>query len=163
MNKLTIAFVIIVAAFIVYFSFFARTNPVVPTSLEQQTPSARSQVLDTSPEYQFLNFQSAGASPEDQKKHNDQVVQRAKESDHLSITECKADPLVLKVRAGTSFQIKNNDAIMHYISFGSTHIELPASKAITIIPAKTFAGMSGSVAYYCDRYRENSGIFLIEK
>lgn len=81
----------------------------------------------------ILNPPPATASAEKKKKHAEIVTKLAKEGNLVEIKDCKPTPLVLQVKQGSEFKIKNNDNVNHNIIIDSEHAyELPTNNQLTI-------------------------------
>ncbi len=97
----------------------------------------------------ILNPPSAEASRAAKDKHMQIVAKLAKVGDILEIKDCQPNPLVLQVKQGSEFKIKNNDNVKHKIIFDEENkYKIPANGQLTI--KADFKYGSGDYGYVCE-------------
>lgn len=103
----------------------------------------------TDPKNFLLNPPKEGSSKDLFQAHAQIVATYANEAKFLEIKDCKPNPLVLKVKQGSKFEIKNMDNVKRKIIIDSQHfydIEANDSRTITA----QFKYGTGDYGYVCD-------------
>lgn len=120
------------------------TSPTSSPSDKQLLPS------DLTYEERFILTPPEKDASEEAKKAHAQVVSNlAKETKFLEIKKCKPNPLVLKIKEGSQFEIKNMDNVKHRIIFDSLHYyDIPANGNKTI--TAQFKYGTGDYGYVCE-------------
>ncbi len=123
-----------------------------PRSTASPTPSIKPRLLppNLTDDEKFILFPpSVDASRSAKQKHANTVAKLAKVGDNLEIKDCQPSPLVLQVKQGSDFKIKNNDNVKHKIIFDEEHIyELPANNSQTY--KAQFKYGTGDYGYVCE-------------
>ncbi len=128
-------------------------NQQKPKSSSQITPSPSTapKLLSTNltaEERFILDPPSVEASRSAKQKHAQTVAKLAKMGNTIETKNCQPAPLVLQVKQGSEFKIKNNDNTQHYIIFDEEHIyKIPANGDLTI--KAQFKYGTGDYGYVC--------------
>lgn len=102
----------------------------------------------TAEEKFILQPPTADASRSAKDKHAQTVVKLAKPGNALEIKDCQPTPLVLQIKQGSEFTIKNNDNVHHKIIIDEEHIyQLPANSSLTT--KAQFKYGRGDYGYVC--------------
>lgn len=120
-----------------------------PTTIPTPSIQPRPLLLNLTAEERFiLHPPSAEASRSTKQQHAQTVAKLAKISDTLEINNCQPTPLVLEVKFGSEFRIKNNDKIDQKIIFDQDERhKIPANNS-AIIKADFKYG-TGDYGYVC--------------
>lgn len=89
------------------------------------------------------------ASQDQQKQFFDLVSKTAKTSDALDISQCKPNPVVMKVKYGGTFPAKNTDSVPHRIVFDKDHVYTIPANGQTAVEVN-FGKAAGIYGYGCD-------------
>lgn len=90
------------------------------------------------------------ATQEAKKAHAQVVANLAKEAKYLEIKDCKPNPLVLKIKEGSQFEIRNMDNVKVKIIIDSLHsYDIPPNGNKTI--TAQFKYGTGDYGYVCER------------
>jgi len=136
-----------------------------PKSSSKMVPTVRSSPTSTSEQtYTFqdenslLDYISTQKNPTpDQIRNYFQALDRfAKVGEIVTINNCKASPIALKVGLGKEFNILNNDQVEHAIKFPKKLFTLNAGQKLTLLADDLNIG---SYAYLCDG--QSSGIIFV--
>lgn len=115
-------------------------------------PSAQPGLLPTtlSDDEKFILFPpSADASKSAKEKHAQIVAKLAKQSDTLEIKDCQPTPLVLLVKQGSKFTIKNKDSAAHNFVIDEEHqYKVSANGSLEIVAQFKYG--TGDYGYVCE-------------
>jgi hypothetical protein len=154
--KFVIAALALVAIFLGYKIYSLQTDSVVESSTDtdsqvSETEYTNTDVLKTpridSPESEKIGF-------------SDLVRSKAVESSVLNISQCKADPIAIAVKAGSMLTLKNNDSVARTLSFGAEEVFKVEAKSTRSIKIDKQVDMI--YAYGCDGSQGPIGMMLIK-
>lgn len=113
--------------------------------------STQPRLLSTSlsDDEKFILFPpSADASKSAKKKHAQIVAKLAKQNDTLEIKDCQPTPLVLLIKQGSKFTIKNDDSTAHNFVIDEEHqYKIPANGSLEIVAQFKYG--TGDYGYVC--------------
>ena len=111
-------------------------------------------------EKEALQTPPKGASEAAKKAHFEKVIPLAVESDTLDVGKCIGKPVVLKVKAGAAFTVRNNDERDHTIQMSDKlQFIIPAHGTKMITPEFDYG--PGVYGYGCDNSQSAAGIFFV--
>ncbi len=114
-------------------------------------PSVQPQLLPSNltDDEKFILFPPpADASKSAKEKHAQIVAKLAKEGDFIEIKNCQPTPLVLQVKQGSKFTIKNDDSIAHNFIIDEEHqYKVPANGNLEIVAQFKYG--TGDYGYIC--------------
>lgn len=124
---------------------------------EPQPAPAKSAPEDRS----TLSFILSEHSEEEKERFYDYVSSMAKSVEYLDVTNCYSNPLVLKVKAGAGFKIRNqgSDDRTVIFTFDNAPVTVPANNTATIDAAPS--AVNGLFGYKCDLSGEARAGFLL--
>ena len=114
------------------------------------SPSAQSSTYPqmTDDERLILYPPAVDASKSAKQKHAQTVKKLAKEGSILEIKNCQPTPLVLQVKIGSKFIVKNSDSVAHTILIDEEHqYQIPANGNIEV--TAQFKYGTGDYGYVC--------------
>lgn len=127
-------------------------HKIKPSTDPAPSPSPQPKLLsDTlTPDEKFiLNPPPADASRSAKKKHAEVVAKLAKETPMLEIKNCQPNPLVLQIKQGSEFKIKNYDTVERRIFVDGSHVYKIPAKGEQNIKAEFKYG-TGDYGYVCE-------------
>lgn len=121
----------------------AKTSPA-------PSPQAKLMPSNLSEDEKFiLNPPSPDASASAKQKHAQTVAKLALVRNQVEIKDCQPTPLVLQVKQGSEFTVKNSDNTSHTLTFDEDHnFKIPAN-GLTTIKAEFKYG-TGDYGYVCE-------------
>lgn len=145
--------ILIGIALLLGFAILNQQKAKLPSfSTASPSPAATPKLLPsnlTEDERFILSPPSADASRSAKQKHAKIVAKLAKIGDTLELNDCKPTPLVLQVKQGSEFKIKNNDKTDKKIIFDEDNrFKIPANGQLTIKAAFKYG--SGDYGYVCE-------------
>jgi hypothetical protein len=169
--------VLIVVAIGLGIAIYVQRNPSVfekQASSEVEVPQPTATLKDfrplrtlpkdlTADERSILQAPQAD-DPVSKKEAHFQIVNKlAQEADVLNINKCeKPSPLVLSLKYGQEFKVKNDDSIPHSIIIDKNHIYKIDANSTVSFKADFGRGL-GAYGYLCEKYAGIVGFFLVEK
>ncbi len=114
----------------------------------------------TPAEQEVLKTPQRNATEAERKAHFEKVIPLAKEAEFLDISTCLGDPVVMRIKQGGKFTVRNNDTREHIIQMNEKlQFAVPAegSKEITA----DFGFGPGTYGYGCDNSAGAAGIFFV--
>ena len=108
-----------------------------------------------------LKTPGPNASTAERQKHFELALSAAQAATTLQITSCKSNPTVLRTKNGSTFKVKNNDAVEHVLLFDKDHIYKLGANSTTSIKAD-FGRGAGLYGYGCDKSSEAAGLIFVE-
>ncbi len=166
-NTKIITIILVVIAVVLLMFIFKPNLPEnitqSPTTSPTPTPRQINQNLTQDENKLLSQVPTQGSSPEELMAHYNLAVKLAVSSSQLEIGGCEVKPLVLKVKDGSSFTIKNSSGEDRSISFDADNtIFVPAGK--THVQQVKFKNGPGLYGYGCDfpDIRQAAGFVLVE-
>ncbi len=138
--------------------FYGKNKAINPTPLTYQTKPATSTQSANQPKLsqQTISFNDEGSllkyidlsnpTKEQSMKFFETLERVAKLSDVVTISQCKASPVAVKVKLGNDIKVINNDKVDYTLIRATKQYSLPAGQTITI--KGDFGG--GAHGYRCD-------------
>ncbi len=122
------------------------TSPIIT----QSPPQLKALSKDLTYEERFiLHPPQVEASATAKQKHAKMVAKLASASASLEITNCEPKPVVLKVKKGNKFTVKNNDKHPHKIMLDEkTSFEIPANGSLIVTADFNYG--TGDYGYVCE-------------
>lgn len=121
-------------------------------SASSPAPSIQPKLLPSNltDDEKFILFPpSVDASKSAKEKHAQIVAKLAKMGDSIEIKDCQPTPLVLQVKQGSKFTIKNGDTTSHNIVIDEEHqYKIPANGNLEIVAQ--FKYSTGDYGYICE-------------
>ena len=108
-----------------------------------------------------LKTPGPNASKEAKRAHFLLAQQLAKEVEYLDITGCKANPVVMKAKAGSTIKVRNQDAQKHSIVLDRDRQSEIPPEGINVAAVNFYNG-EGLYGYGCDNSTNAVGMFLVE-
>ena len=164
--SLLIFLVLIVAAVISnprYRNAISRVFPFLGTTALEAPASPRyvaPQRTLTVDEQEALNIPLDNGSMEEKRRHAAVVAKLVKTAPELDISGCKPEPLVYRVNLKGSFEVKNNDDVLHSIRYARMEILVP-ERGTTSIKASQLFSQPGDYGYGCDNPFAKMGVFMV--
>ncbi len=116
-------------------------------------PSTRSaQVLPALP---------ASPSSEESQKYATQIDAMAQDADTLSLSQCKANPLVVKLKSGSKLTVRNTDPEGIVVYIGPESLSVAPGSSQTIEPKLTPAQYSVACQHSAKDYNGQAGVVYI--
>jgi len=103
----------------------------------------------TADEKAVLNPPSPDAPAAEREKHSALAAKLSKESDSLDITNCRSNPLVLRIKINKNLIVKNSGNIDRKLIFDDTHKHQIAKNSTTNIKVDFGHGV-GLYGYICE-------------
>lgn len=141
-----------------YSRYYQKATPP-KTTLQTPKPVAQSpktqpaqtnqptQAISFNDELSLLNFLDITPTEEQRVKFFEALNSFAKEGNSVTISNCRASPIALKVKTGQEFKIINNDNVEYMLfQIGNKQYPLPAKQTLTL--KADFGG--GAHGYRCD-------------
>ena len=131
------------------------STPVVAQNTA--TPaSAQNNTIIIAEDGQKIVWPVNNASQAENNAFADLVRKYAKKGDMITLTQCQPSPVILQIKKGQDFQVKNIDTVDSAISIvgasGVVHYVVPAQQVITIKGDSS----TGTRGYYCDSSPDKS-------
>lgn len=152
---LNIKFIILIgiAAFLGVAIFNQQKIKSSPSPTVSPTPSPQLRPLPpnlTDDERFILNPPNEDASRSAKQQHAKTVAKLAKVGNTLELNDCQPTPLVLEVKQGSEFKIKNNDTTPINIIFDEEHVyKIPSNGDLEILAQFKYG--PGDYGYVCDK------------
>lgn len=106
----------------------------------------------------FKKFPGPNATVAQIQDFRDYIDPLSKETGLITIKDCKADPIVLRVKKGQDFKITNQDSIDHKLTMLGQEVTVKAGATLT----RKAPGEIGESGYSCDNAKTgNIGIIHI--
>lgn len=159
-----LVFLISGSAFLVGYDIYRNLEP--SSWMKQKLETAQNRLssnrdsITPATEQNVLQVPAENATDEEKQRHFDLAVSLARESQALEITNCKANPIVLKIENGKSFTVVNKDSVEHALVLTpELRFVIPAESPKTI--AADFGKGPGLYGYGCDGIPRLMGLFLV--
>lgn len=149
-NQFPLIIILIVVAVVLGLAIYKQHKPqpsVLPPT-ESTVPKLMSPDL-TQDEKAVLNPPSPDAPAAEKDIHDALAAKLSKESDSLDITNCRSDPLVVRIKINENLKVKNNDNIDRKLIIDDTHIYEIAKNSTTSIKVDFGHGV-GLYGYICE-------------
>jgi plastocyanin len=154
--------VLLLLAFFVGYKLYNKSNSLAllnDKSVVDATPKPRD-LSQLSDEDLVLVTPLADASEDEKKKYEELVRRLSKESEEISLHNCKSTPVVSAVRAKKILKFKNTDASDHTLIFYNDKtlvVKKNSSAEITL----DYGQGHGVYAYGCDESIQPTGILYV--
>lgn len=128
---------------------------------QQRSTSESIRVPDNSDKKNVLLWPPQNASVEEKQRHDDLVRSLAADAEFLDIlSDCTAQPVVLRVRFGETFTIRNQDIVDHVITVNEDNIfSIPVGGTKDV--KADFGKGRGNYGFVCDSRTGVSGILHV--
>lgn len=158
-------------------AIYIQRNPAIlekPSTAQDATPQPSPVVQDFRPlrplpkdltpdERLVLQAPRQNDSFDKKAAHFELVKKLAKKSGTLNIDKCeKPSPLVLSLKEGQDFSVRNDDSVAHTIIIDTNHKYKIEPNTTTSLKA-SFGRGAGAYGYLCEKYAGIVGFFLVEK
>lgn len=144
-NQLPLIIILLVVALLLGQAIYKQHMPQPPA--EPVAPSLIPSDL-TEDEKAVLNPPSPDAPAAEREKHDALAEKLSKESDSLDITNCRSNPLVLRIKNNENLKVKNSDNIDRNLIFDDTHKYQIAKNSTTNLKVDFGHGV-GLYGYVC--------------
>lgn len=121
-------------------------------SLKQKDSSSLLKLIPsdlTEDEKAVLKPPPPNAPVAEREKHDALATKLSKESDSLDVTNCRSNPLVLRIKINENLKVKNNDNIDRKLIIDDAHIYEIAKNSTTSIKVN-FGHGAGLYGYVCE-------------
>lgn len=129
----------------------------IPATPQTQQPSA-AEVAEV------LKFPGPNATEVERKKHSDLVNKLGNQfggATFLDISGCNPNPVVYRVKQGSSFKVKNSDQIEHTIYTDPIRQTKISANSEQTVESKNIGVNNGDYGYNCDSSTNPAGIIQI--
>lgn len=145
--------ILLIIAVVLGYAIYKQQDPKSPSvpDVSIPTPSVSTQISSAlnADEKAVLNPPPSDASPAEREEHDALAAKLSKESDNLDITNCRPNPLVLRIQINKNLKVKNSDNINHKLIFDDTHqYQIPKNSTIDI--KVDFGHGAGLYGYVCE-------------
>lgn len=128
------------------------------TILEKQTTNDKASTRSA----QVLPSLPASPSSEESQKYAEQITAMAQSADTLTLSNCKADPLVVKFKSGNKLTVKNTDTQGIIVYIGSESLSIAPSLSQTIEPKLTPAQYSVACQHSAKDYNGQAAVLYVQ-
>lgn len=111
---------------------------------------------------QVLPSLPASPSSEQSQKYSEKIIAMATDVNTLTFTQCKANPLVVKFKAGGSLTVKNNDKEGIVVYIGPESLAIEGGKSQTIQPKLSPAQYSVACQHSAKDYNSQAAVVYVQ-
>lgn len=154
------ALALVVSGYLLYSNGFGISDVEAPTSPQgDQVPSSE----EPSTSSDILRTPGQNASEEELREYYQRVEALAVATSRVEITDCVANPVVVKISRGNSISFVNTDSATRTISMGGVPTyTLQGGATLEVTPE--FSQGAGLYAYSCDQSGSSvAGIFIVSE
>lgn len=135
------------------------TRQEPPTQQISPAPSSAPNASSPEEKQQLLGIRQ-DSSEEEKKRHADLVQRLARDAAYLDITDCDPQPIVMRLKDGGEFTVKNSDAGEREIGIDPQHIYTIPGRGERKIKVD-FGHGPGVYGYGCNKSSGAVGMFLV--